>query len=294
MANQASLKTPMSSSPTLLVEKEPRFTWGKLIRWITLIVIVLWVVLPFVPLFIWSFSTRWPFPNLLPEGYSLRAWEYLLNPSSGVGDAIVDSIIIAVIVTFVSVLISIPAGRAMGLYNFRGKQIVFFLILAPTIIPGLASVFGVHVLFLRYGLANTIIGVIIVHLISSVTYASMVMIGVFSNYDPDFEEQARVLGANSLRTFRYVTFPAIFPGLVVAGLFAFLLSWYQYILTLIIGGGQIQTLSMLLFTFARTVDKPVAGAVSIVFMAPAILVLIITSRFLTGENAAVGGLGGRV
>ncbi len=264
-----------------------------IIRRMTMVIIVLWVVGPFVPLFMWSVATNWRFPNLLPSGWSLRAWQYLGSPASQVGEAIVDSIIIAVVVTCISGLISIPAGRALGQLNFRGKRVVEFLILAPTIVPGLASVFGVHVLFLRYGLANSVVGVILVHLISSVTYATLVMSGVFANYNPDFEQQARVLGAGPLRIFWYVTIPAIFPGLVVAGLFAFLLSWYQYILTLIIGGGQVQTLAMLLFTFARSVDKPVTGALSIVFMLPAILVLILTSRYLTGENAAVGGLGGR-
>ncbi len=193
MTEQAGTITPI---PIVYEEKEPRITLGKVVRWFALMLIVLWVFLMFVPLFIWSFATRWPFPRLLPEGYSLRAWEYMFNPASQIGSAVVDSIVIAVAVTLISVVMSIPAGRALGMYKFRGRQVVFFLILAPTIIPGLASVFGVHVLFLRYGLANTIVGVILVHLISSVPYATMVMQGVFSNYNPEFEEQARVLGVH--------------------------------------------------------------------------------------------------
>ena len=267
-------------------------TAGTVVRWFALVVIVIWVVAPFVPLWLWSFSLRWRFPHFLPEVWSTRAWLYLLKPSSGVLDAAIDSLVIAVIVTVVSVAIAIPSGRALGLYQFKGKRIMEFLILAPTIIPGLASVFGVHGLFLRYGLANSLFGVILVHLISSVTYATMVMWGVFSNYNPEFEEQGRVLGAGPIRNFRYITWPAIFPGIVVAALFSFLLSWYQYLLTLIIGGGKVQTLAMLLFNFARTGDRPVAGAVSIIFMIPALIVLIVTSKYLTGENAAVSGLGG--
>ena len=216
---------------------------GRVVRWFALFMIIIWVVAPFVPLWLWSFSLRWRLPAFLPEAWSTRAWLYLLKPSSGVLDATIDSMVIAVVVTVVSVAIAIPAGRSLGLYQFKGKRVMEFLILAPTIIPGLASVFGVHGLFLRYHLANTYTGVILVHLISSVTYATMVMWGVFSNYNPEFEEQGRVLGANPIRNFRYVTWPAIFPGIVVAALFSFLLSWYQYLLTLIIGGGKVQSLA---------------------------------------------------
>ena len=149
--------------------KRGPITLGKMVRWFALFMIVIWVVAPFVPLWLWSFSLRWRFPALLPEAWSTRAWLYLLKPSSGVLDATIDSLVIAVVVTVVSVAIAIPAGRALGLYRFRGKRVMEFLILAPTIITGLASVFGVHGLLLRYHLANSLLGVMLVHLISSVT-----------------------------------------------------------------------------------------------------------------------------
>jgi putative spermidine/putrescine transport system permease protein len=77
----------------------------------------------------------------------------------------------------------------------------------------------------------------------------------------------------------------------VAGLFAFLISWSQYILTLIIGGGRIITLPLLLFAFARGGDSAIAAALSLVFIAPAIVMLIVTSRYLAGESTAIGGFG---
>jgi len=261
------------------------------LRWAALTLLVLWLLLPFVPIVIWSFSFRWTFPDLLPETWSLRAWGYIASPTSQVASAIWDSARIALSVTVLSVLIAIPAGRALGMYRFPGKGLIEFLILAPNIVPSLTVALGIQVLFIRYGLDNTAAGVVLVHLVASMSYAVLVMAGVFANYDPEAEEVARTLGANRFQTFRHVTLPAIFPGIVVASLFSFLISWDQYVSTIIVAGGFVKTLSVLVVAAAGSGDRAITAALCIVFVAPAILVLIVTARYLTGENAAVGGFG---
>ena len=268
-----------------------RSTLTVAVRWIVLSGIVLWLVLPLLPLLIWSFSFRWVFPSLLPEQWSLRAWEYVFSPASQVLNSLFDTTIIAGIVTLLSMMLSIGPGRALGLYRFRGKRFVEFFILTPVIVPGLAFTLGIQVAFIKLGLADSLWGVILVQLVPTLPYVVQVMAGVFANFDPEFEEQARSLGAGPLRTFWHITLPAIFPGLVVAGLFAFLISWTQYILTLLIGGGIVKTLPLLLFAFARGGDNAITGALSIVFVAPSVLILIFTAKYLTGENATIGGFG---
>jgi putative spermidine/putrescine transport system permease protein len=157
--------------------------------------------------------------------------------------------------------------------------------------PGIAVIMGIHVLFIKYGLADTLPGVILVHLIPTTPYAVMVLSSVFANYEVDFEDQARVLGASPVRTFLRVTVPMILPGVAVAALFAFLISWNQYVLTLIIGGGRVITLPLLLFSFAQSGDNAIAAALALVFLGPAIAILILTTRYLGGESSAVRGMG---
>jgi len=117
------------------------------------------------------------------------------------------------------------------------------------------------------------------------------MSGVFANYNPDFEQQARSLGAGPIATLWYVMIPSILPGIIVGGLFTFLISWSQYILTLLIGGGRVVTLPLLLFNFATSGDNAITGALSVVFILPGVLILLLTSRYLTGEDSSVGGIG---
>ncbi len=254
------------------------------------ILVVAAILLPLVPILIWSFAYRWYFPDLLPAEWSLRAWRYLFSGTSQVGRGAAQGLVIALAATVLALLAGVPAGRALGLHSFRGKRLVQFLLLAPTIVPGIAAVMGIHVLFTKLRLTGTMLGVVLVHLVPTIPCVTMVMMGVFANYDPEIEEQARTLGAGRWHVFRYVTLPVIYPGLLVGGMFAFIISWEQYILTLLIGSGRVITLPVLLFSFAGSGNNAITAALSILFVAPSILILLFTSRHLTGESAMMGGV----
>lgn len=249
------------------------------------------VLLPLIPLLIWSVSHGWWFPDLLPGELSARAWRYVFSMSSGVAEAFGNSMLISLLVCCLCLLLGIPAGRALGLYRFPGKGIVEFIILAPLIVPPLAVVMGIHVFFIRSGLVDTLGGVVISHLIPALPYMVVVMKSVFANYDPAYEQQARSLGARKYQTLYRVTLPMIYPGIVTGSLFVILISWSQYILTLLIGGGRVVTLPVLLFSFASAGDNALTGALSVLFLIPAAVILFITSRFLTGRSVALGTAG---
>jgi len=259
-------------------------------RYVLVVLMCFLLLLPFVPLIFWSISHRWFFPTIIPDELSDRAWSYILSDRSGVVEGLLNSLVIAILVAVLAAAIGLSGGRALGLYRFRGKRIVELVLLAPVIVPAIAVSMGIQVMFIRYGLADTIPGVVLVHLIPTIPYVVLVLGAVFANYDTSYEEQARVLGANPLRVFLHVTFPAVLPGLIVAAFFAFLISWSEYIMTLLIGGGIVVTLPLLLFDFVGS-DPSVAAALSLFFIAPAIVLMVLTSRYLSGDQSAVGGIG---
>jgi putative spermidine/putrescine transport system permease protein len=245
------------------------------------------VCLPFTVLIVWSFSTRWFYPQLWPEQWGLRAWQYVFG-TAGVQilSGLVQSMLVALATAVISVVMGVPAGRALGLYDFKGKDTISVMLMLPVIVPPLCVAMGLHLWFIKLGLAETFIGVVLVHLTFCLPYSVFVMWGVFSNYDPDYENQARTLGANSWQIITRVMLPLTLPGIMVAGLFSFLLSWSQYLSTLIIGGGRVTTLPILLFALMGSGDRPVAAAVSIVFVAPAFLALLFSARYLGGKSIA--------
>lgn len=243
------------------------------------------VLLPFAPLVLWAFSSRWFYPHLLPEQWGLRAWAYVFGTAGPqMTEALHQSVLVGMATAIASLAGGVPAGRALGLYRFRGKDLMSIVLMLPIIVPPLCVAMGLHLWLLRMGIAGTFGGVVLVHLTFCLPYATFVMWGVFSNYNPDFEGQARSLGASRLSVIRRVTIPLILPGIAVAALFSFLLSWSQYLSTLIIGGGNITTLPILLFALMGSGDRPVAAAVSIVFVVPTLAALAASARYLGGRR----------
>jgi putative spermidine/putrescine transport system permease protein len=258
---------------------------------LAMLALVLFLVLPLVPLGLWSGAKSWFFPDILPSRWSGEAWAATVSPASGVPQALWTSTLVALLTTALSVIVGLPAARALGRGKFRGKALAELVILAPVIVPGIAVVLGLHTLFTWAGLANTLAGVVLVHLIPTLPYMILVLAGVFANLDPNLEGQARTLGAGRVQTFVYVTLPAILPGLVTGALFAFLVSWSQYILTLVIGGGRVVTLPLLLFSYASAGRNDLTGAIGLIYILPGVLVLILTARVVTGRGAGLAGFG---
>ncbi len=243
--------------------------------------VVIGVCLPFVPLLLWSMSERWFYPALIPQQFGLRAWTYVFDTAaSQILGGLWTSFALAATVTGASLVIGIPAGRALGLYDFPGKRLTILLVSLPIVVPPLSVAMGLHLWFLRLGLAESLTGVVLVHLTVCVPYVVFVMWGVFADYNPDFEDQARTLGASRLQVVTGVMLPMVLPGIAVAGLFSFLLSWSQYLSTLIIGGGKLLSLPILLFALMDSGDRPVAAAVSLVFVAPAFVALLFSTSVI--------------
>jgi putative spermidine/putrescine transport system permease protein len=261
-----------------------KITANKVVQAVALFTIGGLATIPLLLLATRALAQSWYWPALLPPAWSVRAWRYIFFPTAEIWSALVTSSIIACAVTLLAVTVALPAARVLAWQEFRGKQAVLFALLLPVLTPPLAATMGVHALFLRYGLTDTMLGVVLVHLIATVPYATLMLTGSFSRLDPDYEAQARTLGARRFAVWRHVTFPAIAPGLAVAASFAFLISWSQYLTTLLIGGGRIITLPLTLIGFQRGGDEAIAAALSLVFLAPAAVVAFSVAHFLQEEK----------
>ena len=210
----------------------------------------------------------------------MRAWAYVFSNESDVYAGLVTSASVALSVAVAAVALALPAARALALYSFRGRRFCLWLLLLPLVAPPLAATMGLHRVLLAYGLTDTMAGVALCHLTVSMPYAVVALLGSFQRLDVDIESQARLLGARPRQVWWHVTLPMIAPGLAVAFSLAFLVSWSQYLITLIIGGGRIVTLPLQLVSFQRGGDEAVSAALAVVFLAPAVLVLTIMARYL--------------
>ena len=252
--------------------------------------VVMALFLPFLPLLIWSVAQGWYFPQLWPPAWTLQHWASVLAAGSRVGEGLWQSLLIALITTSLSLLVGLPAGRALGLLEFPGKALLKVMLLLPILVSPLAMLMGIQFLLIRLGLSGTLLGVVLVHLLPTIPYMTLVLSSVFANFDLSYEIQARSLGATPWQTWQQVTLPLIAPGVVVGSLFAFLISWNEFLLTFFVGGGRVFTLPMVLFTLLQGGNNGLIAAVAITSILPGLIFLLLASRSLQDE-AALGGLG---
>lgn len=245
------------------------------------------LMLPLIPLALWSVARGWRFPDVLPPEISTAPFAYVFGPVSGVLPALGTTVLVAALTTALALVIGVPAGRALGMHHFRGRWMIEAIVLAPVVVPGIAVVLGLHGVFIGLGLTNSVAGVVLVHLIPVLPYVILVMAGVFANFDKGLEDQARSLGASGWQVMWHVTRPGVAGGVIVAALFAFLVSTGQYILTLVIGGGRVETLPLLLFSFASAGRHDIAGAIGVIYVLPGVVILLWTARRITGQGAAL-------
>jgi putative spermidine/putrescine transport system permease protein len=252
---------------------------GMTARGATVLVVLLaaWTAAPLLPVLVASMSRGWFFPDLVPN-FNTSAYLYAMSPVSGVGGAILQSVSIAAAVAVLSVLVGVPAGRALALGRFRGKGLVETLVLAPALVPTIGVAMGLATLMIRAGLSGTTAGVILIHLVPALPYAVMIPAAAFAARRSGFEDVARTLGAGRVAVWRHVVLPMIAPSIALTAALCFLVSWSQVALTMLAGGGRIVTLPLILVQFVAAGRSDIAGVVAILTMVPAVAVLWIGTR----------------
>lgn len=259
---------------------------------LTLYTALVSILAPLGVLAVWSFAGRWPWPALLPETYSLRGWEELLGPYSTALPLLISSMGLSLLVGILTAIIGAMTARALTFYDFPGKHLISFGSILPIIVPGTVFAMGVHVIFIRMGLADTYLGVILTHLICALPYTVNIMTDLTRAAGKKLEEQAAVLGAPPLRAFATASLPLLVPGLLSSVSMGYITSFSQYFLTLMIGGGNVKTFSVVMVPYIQGGDRTIASAYSLVFVLSSVLVFIlfefcIKKLFLRGESYGI-------
>lgn len=246
------------------------------------------VLLPLLPLALWAVAGAWPPGAVVPTELDDRGLRLALDDR--VLDAALTSTLVAAVVATLACVVGLPAGRALGLHAFRGRRAVQALLLAPVLVPPLAVALGLQVTFLRLGLAGTVTGVVLVHLLPTVPYAATLLGAAYAGVGTAHEQQARVLGAGPWRAVRHASLPLLRPVLATTWVLAFLLSWSEYVLALLIGSGQVTTLPLLLFSAVESSDRTAAAALGLVVVLPPVLLVLLAARVLTASQVGAVGL----
>jgi putative spermidine/putrescine transport system permease protein len=137
---------------------------------------------------------------------------------------------------------------------------VLAVLLSPLVLPPFAVALGLDVLLLRLAVPSTA-GVVLLLVVAALPYTTIVLRSAYAAHDRGFEDEARLLGATPLRTVVSVQLPLLAPALAGAAFLAFLVGWSDYIVTVLVGGGQLTTLPVLVAAAASATGNDAQVAV---------------------------------
>lgn len=234
--------------------------------------VALLFALPIAALVARAVADEWRAPALAPQRLGLRGVEVALDA----GPAFAGSLAVALVATGAALAIGWPAARVLGERRVRRPGLVFLLLAMPLLVTPYATGAGLTEWFIRLGLAGTLPGLVLAHLVLVLPYVVIVLLSGFGARVTELEEMGRTFGASPLRRLAWVTLPSVRATLAAAALLGFVVSWSQYGSSLAVGAGR-PMLPLVLLPFVRT-DPQVAAALALLFLAPALAALAVATR----------------
>ena len=193
----------------------------------------------------------------------------------------VNSTIIAAAAVGIGLVCGLPAAYSMA----RHRQAALgFLVLMVRILPGIAFLVPLFVIYRRLGLINTLGGIVLTHIIVVLPLVIWIMAGFFEDIPRELEEAALIDGCSRVGTFVRIVLPLSKPGIVAATILSFIASWNNFIFVLILGGKDTITLPMAVYSFVSFEDVNWGGltAAATIITVPILVLSLIVQRYLAG------------
>lgn len=204
--------------------------------------------------------------------------------------AMLNSAIIAVSVMAINVLFASMSAYAFARLNFRGKQATFMGIVMCRLIPAAALVVPFYLIVQAAGLLDTMAAIILVHCLLTLPFSVLILSLFFRKIPVEIEESARVDGATPVQIFRKITLPLSASSIVATGLFAFMLSYSEFLYALVLGGTEkSRTISVTMAALSTNPDMAWGLLMAGVFLTliPTLVLVVIVWKFVV-ENIILG------
>ena len=232
----------------------------------------------------------WP-----PAGFTLD-WYHKALTMPQFQRGFVNSVIAGVLSTLVVLAVGTPLAYAIVRIKFRGKSLLQGVLLGPLVVPRIAMGFSLFVLYLASGsgLYGSMSGIVLGHALLMLPFVVSVLVANLGEVDPIVEEAARDLGAGAVEAFVRVVLPQIRPGLIVAGLLAFITSFDEVETTIFLVKPVVNTLPIEMYLYLDQYQDPTLAALSTLLIALSMLLVLVglmfakrgSLRFLLGGRGA--------
>lgn len=259
------------------------------VRWVAFAIAVLLAVVMLTPFALMvstafkehAFVLEIP-PTLIPDAPTLdnfvEAWT-----SNNFGRYFLNSAVVTVASTIVSVSLAAMLGFVFARYEFPGRRVLFGALLFTLMVPGLVLLIPQFVLARNLGLLNSLWGLVIVYAVLNLGLNTFLLRGFFAAMPAEIFDAASVDGAGPWRIFRSVALPLAGPGLATITIFSFLAAWDEFTWAIVsISDSQNYTLpvAIRLFQRANGTEWGLVFAASLIAMVPVLVLFVTLQRYI--------------
>ncbi|MBU2934646.1 MULTISPECIES: ABC transporter permease [Pacificibacter] len=213
-------------------------------------------MLAMLSLLIWSLAWRWPFPQFLPESWSLRSW---VNSSNGWQRALSNTVFLAITTTVLSVALAIAWLEGEDRARRGRAAWAEALIYLPLVIPQVGFLYGLNIAFLKIGISGDMTAVIWAQALFVFPYVMIALSDPWRALNRRTLDSAASLGAGPLKRLVKIKLPILLRPILTATAIGVAVSVAQYLPTLFMGAGRIATLTTEAVTLSSGSDRRVTG-----------------------------------
>lgn len=226
-------------------------------------------------------------PTLWPQPWSIENYAELAANGEGLSRYVGNSLIVAGVSVVLTIVIATLGGYGFARFQFRGKNLVFLAVIAVLMVPHATLVLPLYFMFARAGMQDSLVAVGLVLTVFQLPFSIFLMRNSFEAIPAELEEAGKVDGASSFGVFLRISLPLVLPGIVTVALFAFLVSWNEFLVPLLMlnDGGNF-TLSLMLVNIRTgaygSIDWGLLQAGTTIAILPCLVLYLLLQRFYIG------------
>lgn len=223
-------------------------------------------------------------PTYLPSAISFENFRSVAEYGAGLMTYVRNSTATALLTIVLCLGLSVPAGFALARFRIPFKEVWFLLILASMMIPYQALITPLYIMFADLRLTNSLLGLAIVHTILQLPFSTYIMRNACESIPKEMEEAAMAEGANAVQILIRIFLPLTLPGMVTVALFAFIMSWNEFLAALVfMSRGTAFTVPVMLTGVSTgifgTIDWGALQAGVLVSILPCVVVYVLLQRY---------------
>ena len=230
------------------------------------LVLALLFVLPVAVLSVSSLAPGWRFPQIWPREFSLRGLAFLVQNRDQILTGLSFSFVYSLATVLVSFTLCLFPAMIFARHQFPGKALLEALLLTPALVPPMTFAMGLHFVFIKFSLADSLPGVVIILSMFSYPYMFRALTDGFQTLGNDLHICARNLGAGAFETLVKVEIPLLVPAVAAGGSVVFLVAFSEYFLVFLIGGGSVPSFTGYLFPLLNSSNRSLASILTLIFL----------------------------